>query len=291
MGRFHAIVTLVVFLPVLAMAQSRVTPGKMYEPGEAVVSAAYGIESVVPEGWMGVLPMDTEIFLLMPLNHSDGQIYVTADTSSYEEIKAGWMRGLSLDNGNVLRSNGDIFERGDGIASEVVLVGGSEGKGYRAYIEGKCSDFGVCIVYFLVVPEQHFESGKKGLQAFADNTNLVRPDPTSIYSSFDWKGFLANKYLASFEYQPGAKSENEIWLCGDGTFRSKLKRGPELKAEGREYQGKKNGTWKTTSVGQDGMLQLTFKNLTPIEVPLRIEEDRIFINGRRHYALLSDKCR
>lgn len=268
-----------------------IQPGKIYEAGEQLVSPMYGIQSKVPAGWMGLLPMDTEIFLMVPTgSSSDGEIYVAADSSTFDAVKANWMEGLLLDNGSRIKSDGNIFMRGDAMASNIILEGNGA-MGFKGYVEAKCGKFGTCITILLTSPPQFFEEQKKAVIEFSDNTQLVKPSKTNIYDDFDWKAFLSGKYLANFAYVPGAKSEDEFWLCPDGTFRSKLKRSGALKNEVKEYQGKKSGSWSTNSVGKTGTLTLDINKMGPVEIDLMIENDRVFLNGYRFFAMLTDDCK
>jgi len=274
---------------VLAFGQG-VQPGKMYEAGDQLTGPIYGIQSRVPQGWMGLLPMDSEIFLLVPSGvNADGEIYVTADTIEIESLKQRWLVGLDLDNGNTLKSDGNIFMRGDALASNVILEG--NGASFKGYIEAKCGDYGTCISFLLLCPPQFYDKLKVGLLELSDNTSMVEPSMQSIYDDFDWNKFLSGKYIANFDYVPGAKSENELWLCSDGTFRSKLKRSGFLKEEVKEYQGKKNGNWKTSSVGKTGILTLDINKMGSLEIELTMDNDRLFINGKRFFAMLTDECK
>ena len=239
---------------------------------------------------MGVLPMDSEVFLLVPSGiNADGEIYVTADTIEVETMKQRWLAGLDLENGNTLKSDGDIFMRGDAIASNVILEG--NGSSFKGYIEAKCGDYGMCISFLLLCPPQFYDKLKPGLLELSDNTSMVEPSMASIYDNFDWNNFLSGKYIANFDYVPGAKSENELWLCADGTFRSKLKRSGLLKEEAKEYQGKKSGNWEITSVGKNGTLILDIAKMGILEVDVTMDNDRLFINGKRFFAMLTNDCK
>ncbi len=276
-------------MPFVLFSQG-IQPGKIYAAGEDLIGPISGVKSKVPEGWMGVLPMDTEVFLLVPDGiNADGEIYVTVDTADLEILKKRWLIGLSLDNGNRLKSDGDIFMRGDAMASNVILEG--NGRSFKGYIESKCGDFGNCITFLLISPPQFFSTLKAGLLELSDNTTMVEPSLKSIYDDFDWNELLSGKYLANFDYVPGAKSENELWLCADGSFRSKLKRTGLLKDDVKEYQGNKRGNWETSSIGKTGLLMLNIDKVGPLKLELLIDNDRLYINGKRYFAMLTDDCK
>ncbi len=102
---------------------------------------------------------------------------------------------------------------------------------------------------------------------------------------------LPGKYIANFDYVLGAKSENELWLCADGSFRSKIKRSGLLKDDVKEYQGKKSGSWETSSIGKSGKLTINIDKMELLEVDLLIENDRLYLNGKRYFSMLTDECK
>ena len=278
------------FIPITLLAQSRLRPGQVYDEGDSIYAPAYGIKSVVPEGWMGMLPQGAEIFLLSSKKGKDAQIYVFADTATFEQLKMGWMQGLELSEGRMLKSDGNISTKGDRMHSGVVLTGGYN-KAYTGYIEARCSEYGRCLQILLICPAAVLEEMKGELDKFLTGTSFVQPVLVSANAGFDWKLFLAGKHLVSYENVVGTKSVNELWLCPDGSFTSKLKRSGLVKGEIGNYKGRKRGTWETKSIGATGTLLLKFDKLPPVEVDLKMEEDKTYLNGRRHMALNATGCK
>jgi hypothetical protein len=271
-------------------AQSRLMPSKRYSSGEVLYGAKTGVKSVVPQGWSGMLPRDSEVFLLLPEDGSNGEIYVTANQNlSEEEIKKNMIAGLELDNGNVLKSDGMIYKRGNSIASQIVLA--EKTSDDRGYIETQCGPFGICISATLFAAPQDFDKLQKSLYEFMDAISWVEPNLEADYGDFDWHEYLSDKHLLNYDYVPNAKAENDIWLCPDGTFTTKLKRGGLLKSEVQNYKGTKKGTWTTSSMGQNGVLTLNYAKLPPLEVVLKIADDRIFLNDKRHFVMKATVCK
>ena len=279
-----------VFTASQLLAQSKLKPSKHYSSGDELYGAKAGVKSVVPQGWSGMLPRDTEIFLLLPEDGSDGEIYITTDTGISEEQRmANWQVGLELGNGNVLKSDGKIFKRGKSLASEIVLSQKTmEGKGY---IEVQCGPYGTCISATLLGAPQDFARMQKALYEFMDGITWVEPNLDADYGDFNWYEYLAGKHLLNYDYVPNAKAENDVWICPDGTFTTKLKRGGLLKGEAKSYKGTKKGTWETSSVGQTGVLTLNYEKLPPLKVMLKIDDDRIFLNDKRHFVMKATVCK
>jgi len=280
---------LFVFISSNILAQSKLVPSKHYSSGDVLYGAKAGIKSIVPQGWSGMLPRDSEIFLLLPEDGSNGEIYITADTGiNDDQRKSNWLSGLELGNGNTLKSDGNIFKRGESLASEIILT--KKTTDGRGYIESQCGPYGACVTATLLGAPQDFEKMQKALYAFMDGITWVEPNLNADYSDFNWHEYLSGKHLLNYDYVPNAKSENDIWLCPDGTFSTKLKRGGLLKDQAQSYKGAKKGTWETTSVGQTGVLKLNYEKLPALEVTLKIDNDRIFINEKRHFVMKATKC-
>ena len=73
------IICLGVLLPATLHAQlpsNRIKPAEMYHAGDTIRSPRLGVQSKIPDGWAGVLPRDTEVFLLMPQDNTIGEVYV-----------------------------------------------------------------------------------------------------------------------------------------------------------------------------------------------------------------------
>ena len=288
--KYLLLVLLIFFIGDQLNAQSKLVPSKHYSSGDELYGAKSGVKSVVPQGWSGMLPRDSEIFLLLPEDGSNGEIYITVDQGiSEDQRKSNWLGGLELGNGNVLKSDGKIFQRGKSLASQVILE--QKTMDTRDYIESQCGSYGMCVSAILLGAPQDFEKMQKALYEFMDGITWVEPNLDADYGDFNWNEYLAGKHLLNYDYVPNAKAENDIWLCPDSSFTTKLKRGGLLKDQAKNYKGTKKGTWETSSVGQTGVLTLNFEKLQPLKVSLKIDDDRILLNDKRHFVMKATVCK
>mgnify|MGYP006921587000 CR=1 FL=1 len=287
MTRLFAIFLL--FISVSVFGQSRLKQGQLYNEGDSIYAPVYGIKSIVPKGWVGMLPQGSEIFLLSGKKGNAAQIYIFADTASFDQLKKGWLQGLEIREGRYLKSDGNIIEDGDRMHSGVLLTGGYNTSN-SGYIEARCGAYGRCLQILLICPTNELEEMKKVLDSFIKSVTFVPPIMSDMNVGFDWNLFLASKHLISIDNVVGTKSVNELWLCPDGSFKSNLKRTGLVKEQLGKYKGKKKGTWKTNSVGATGVLILEFEKLPAVEVDLKIEDDKTFFNGRRHMVLNATNC-
>src|SRR3954463_13282350 len=102
---------------------NRVRPGTMYHEGDTVRSPRLGLEATIPPGWEGVMPQESEIFLLVS-NTLNGEIYAVANEGIDQagQIKR-WKEGMELSEGLHLVPDGEIIKRGDVLCANGKVAG------------------------------------------------------------------------------------------------------------------------------------------------------------------------
>jgi hypothetical protein len=283
----------VIFISGQLCAQDRIQPGHIYKPGDTIQAPRLGMISIVPEGWAGVLPRETEMFLLMSQENPQSSIYAFGVEDTREALRSRWMNGpgLEVENNIKLVRSSDVFERGNAIAADLRVENSTNNN--KGYIEAKCSEYNRCLVLLLIVPEEFLELSKKGLMKFIDNAVLAEPTMKDIYENFSWADFYGGKYLATRQVNPyeSAKRNNQLWMCPDGTFRSHIKVKGFASID-KKIKGNKSGTWEALGTGPGGKLLLHFKNLDqPLEVPTELRDDQLFINNIRYYVMQNNSCK
>ena len=276
------ILSLVLVLP--AFSQERLQAGKLYKAGEEINAPMVGLTSVIPEGWAGYLPTDTEMLMLANVENPEGTIYAFGFDDTMDDIKARLDLDIKFEvqNGIELDRKGDPFMRGEVLAVELVVKNSTNN--LLGYAEAKCADYGWCVMYLMITPEYIYEESKKGLIQFMDNSSLDEPTLGSLYANFDWPEKLKNKYLATYISNPYVKKNNQVWLCADGTFKSKI----QQKGMGdlsKKYKGNKSGTWEGRGIGPNGELILNFKKADPVTVRLELKDDKVYVEGTRFYVM------
>lgn len=274
------------------LPSSRVRPATMYYGNDIVRSPRLGLTTKIPEGWSGVLPRDTEVFLLMPENGSVGEIYVVLNEKvNLQQQRERWERGISLAEGLSLERDGEISRRGDEVIGTMAkLVGQSANTQISIYLEAKCSPHGFCLCFIGTADQLSFKNVKSTLQTLVDNTVFNHPSTESPYLNFDWKRFLSGKILLSFGYDKTSKRVDEVNLCPDGTFQSTITRTGVFKDEAKGYQGKKKGKWDVTSDGESATIIFTFNKLAPVKVNIEGRDEEVYVRGQRYFIGESEHC-
>ena len=289
------IVTLSLVLSLGARAQlpsNRVKPGIMYHAGDTVRSPRLGISSRIPVGWDGVLPRDTEVFLLLPATNLNGEIYVLVnDKLNIQEVRKRWEAGVELSPGLRLQVDGNIMTRGTDIIAAYGSVSGEKANTQgRIYLEAKCSPYGFCLSFMATADPSSIERVKGALQYAVDNTSFVQPSNESPFKNFDWKKFLSGKILLSVDDETGGKRKDEVDMCADGTFQSRINRTGIFKGRAKEYHGKKTGKWDVKSNASKAIIALVFEKLAPVEIEIEARDEEIYIKGERCFIGESEIC-
>lgn len=273
--------------------KSRVQPGRIYQPGDTLFAPRLGFVAQVPQGWEGTLPRESEVFLLSSTTSTYGEIFVFGNpTGDVTAMRDSWMKGVSLNDDIKLKAVNATVKDGM-LTSDVTAEGEYVNKGYKGFAAARCNPAGPCTIVLMVAPPQFFESVKSTVTEFMKTGRFEAPSNASPYADFDWKEFLSNKVVITYQSMQGGEKESMIHLCADGTFESSLKKTGMFKNQNPLYRGKNSGTWEVTGSGPQATIKFTFndKKLSPIEASLQIDDEKILSNGERYYVGNSDKCK
>jgi hypothetical protein len=295
------VTTTILFLFLFAMSlqttaqknKVRLQPGKMYEPGEALYAPRFGFIAKVPEGWEGVLPRESEVFLLTTTTATYGEIFVFGnDHSDLSSMRNTWTKGIDLSDGIRIKAINPT-EKDGMLTSEILTEGAYVNKGNKGFVAARCGPSGACVITLMTAPLQFYESVKTTVTEFMKNSTLEPPSTVSPYEDFDWQDFLSNKVLVTYASAQGGSKESMIHLCTDGSFSATIKKKGFFKDQNPAYKGNMAGQWTAKGDGEKATMQFIFtnKSLTPLEIAMTIQEEKIMVNGERYFVGKSDKCK
>jgi len=273
--------------------KNRLQPGRMYEAGETLFAPRFGLISIVPGGWQGMLPRESEVFLLTTTTSTYGEIYVFGrEQGELAAMSDAWLKGFDLSETIRLKAAKPIITDGV-LTAEVIAEGEYINKGNKGFAIARCSSSGACVTALMVAPIQFYESVKSTVVQFMNTSRFEPPSNASPYTDFDWKDFLSNNVLAMYASVQGGSKETLVHLCADGTFTADIKKSGILKNQNPQYRGRSSGKWMVTGTGEETTIQFTFtkKNLPPFETHLTIKDEKVFSNGERYFVGQSDKCK
>jgi hypothetical protein len=294
--RFVLILFFFSFATIASFSQSgknRIQPGIMYQEGESLYAPRLGFQASVPSGWVGNLPRESEVFLLMSsLPEIFGEIFVFGrEEIDLNELAERWKVGENVTETIRLQAVSPTVGE-DLLSSEVRVVGNNVNPEYRGFAASRCGGDGYCVTILAISNQKSYESVRDTALEFLTLAVFEEPSNVSPYVDFDWKAFLSNKLMISYtELRQGAK-QTQINLCGNGAFNANVRKKGIMRDVNPQYKGNMRGKWSVEGIGPKAVLVLTFetKNLPPLRINLKIEEEQIYANEERYYASGSVKC-
>ena len=282
------VVTVIVTLHNIQVnAQERVKPSKVYQAGETITAPLYGLTLTLPENWRGYLTQETSIFTLNCDSVNDVNIRVYPSEESLESIKSRWSQGVELSPGLKAMPIGEVEKTKNGLKTAFKFTGNPGVKGFSRVV---CGSYGHCYTAFITAPTNMYMQYQNALEVLATGTEFKEPWLEDFYGDHHWSEALSGKYIFNYDIGEGSRKTNQLWLCEDGTFETKIIRKKALKGVAGPYHGKQKGTYRIEGVGSTGVLILEFKDLAPLRLDLSIRDEHIFINEQRFLASTHDKC-
>lgn len=248
-----------------------------------------GYKGVVPNGWFGTLPQEEEVFLMIPNGNAEGYMFINANHMDLAQLRKEWNYHLSLTDELVIKLKGEPVIEGNRMTGEFEVTGSRiPYTGYAVAIDG---GHGWTLTMSILSPVDQYEGYRENFDQLVASSKVEAPSIGTIYGDFNWPEFLKNKYFMSYLSSVQYKEQDEIWLCADGTFRSKIKSKGKLVVEKSEYKGKNKGTWHAEGIGEKGKLFLKLDKKNDVTLNMEIKDDKIFINGGRFFALENNECK
>jgi len=258
--------------------------------GDTINAPMFGIKMILPAHWNGFLARGTEVFTLESDTALGTTIMVFPSEEDLNKIEARWNGGVELSPGMDLVPTEPPKIREGKLKSEFKFSGDENRIGYSF---AQCGDFGYCYTALLVVNKSSAHHYRDVVDKLSDYVSFYEPTLTDFYGDYNWSEQLKGKYMVTYESAGGySVKQNHLWLCEDGTFISRIKRKGGFKGTTGDYKGKLRGTYQIDGVGSTGKLLLNFDKLSPLELPLEIKEDVVYMNGLR-YSVASehDQCK
>lgn len=274
------------------LPSDRVSPGVMYYAGDTVLSIRLGLYTIIPSGWKGVLPRDTDVVVLVPEENSSATIYAILNQNmTLAQQKISMEQGFELSEGLVMSPDGPVTQRGnDIVAANAKLSGAKANQAAKFYVESKCNPAGYCLAFVASADAADFSKAQTALQSLVDHTVFQDMRGISPFARFDWKQFLSNKILLRFRRDASGEQEDELNLCKDGSFKARITRSGGFDLP-KEYEGKNSGQWSVTSDNDKATITLTFKKLKPVTLQLQAKDEQVYVNGNRYFVGESETCK
>jgi len=274
-------------------SKKKIQPGRMYNSLDTLYAPSYGFTSQVPVGWVGTLPRESEVFLLTTGNGGFGEMYVFGRAATdLQQLLELWKQGVDVTDKLRLKAI-DPKVSGQILQSEVVADGDYVQRKSRAFAATKCGNQGTCITVLAVGTEESYANVSNAALEFLQKGTFEVPSFASPYENFDWKEFLSNKLMITYDEVLGGARQTQINLCEDGTFSANVKKRGIMRNTNPEYKNRMSGTWTVVGDGPEATLNLTFnkKGLSPLTVPLTLRDEELYVGDERYYASEATGCK
>ncbi|MFD2202959.1 hypothetical protein [Shivajiella indica] len=274
--------------------KTRIQPGKLYQEGESLYAPTYGFQASVPNGWMGNLPRESEVFLLMSsIPGQFGEVFVFGrEKIDLNVLAEKWKKGENVSETVRLKAISPSI-KDDLLSSEVVAEGNYVNPNYKGFAATRCGNNGYCITVLAISSEESFLEVNKTAIDLLKSAKFEEPSNASPYENFDWKAFLSNKLMISYIEMRQGQKQTQVNLCENGTFTANVRKKGIMKEVNPQYRGNMKGSWSIEGSGEIAVMVLNFqgKKLAPLRINLKIEDEQIFANEERYYASESVKCK
>jgi hypothetical protein len=273
-------------------SKTRLQPGRLYAAGEEVYAPTFGFTSKIPTGWVGALPRETEVFLLNANSGFFGEMYVFGrENTDLNRLAEDWKSGVKVTETLTLVAENPKLE-GSLLSSEVRATGSFVNKNYRGFAATRCGDKGYCITVLAVYLEENAAEAKGAALEFLSTGIFDAPKIIDPFEGFDWKEFLSNKLMVSYDQILGGQKESEVNLCANGNFTARVRKKGLLRDTNPEYRGRMSGVWNVEGNGSEAVLRLEFSNkkLNPLTVNLKFVDEQLMVGSERYYASESQSC-
>lgn len=122
--------TLVILSASAQKKKNRVQPGRIYAAGESMYAPRFGFGATVPTGWEGLLPRESEVFLLTTTTSTYGEIFVFGrEQGDLNTLQSTWTKGVALSETIKLKANNASQQDGM-LTADVVATGEFINKGF-----------------------------------------------------------------------------------------------------------------------------------------------------------------
>lgn len=271
--------------------KNRIQPGKMYNAGDSIYTPRYGFSGKIPQGWVGVLPRETEVLLLNSTSGTFGEIFVFGrEKVDLAQLAETWKAGVDVSETIRLKATDPTIE-GDLLFAHAEAAGNYlPPKNYRAFAATRCGD--ACITVLAISLEENAEMASQSALELLKTAILTTPKDIDPYEGYDWKEFLSGKLVIAYEGFIGGKQQTKVNLCEDGSFRAQISKQGMMKDSNPDYKGGMKGSWSVEGKNSEATLTLTFekKDLAPFVANLKFVDEELYVNGERHYASQTEKC-
>ncbi len=241
-----------------------VQQGKLYSGGTYVESSQTGIGLIIPQGWQGAWPQDSEMFVLESRDLK-ANIFMTFEESDEAGMKALMSNTIPLDATIQLVPASPPKKTGNIYTASYTVVGAPQ---LSAYIAAQILSPSLGVAFIAMsVDASKVRQVKQVTLKLANSLTVKEPLVSSITSTPSasggsdlWNNYFRGRYIVRYFSGSGYREVQHLWLCSDGRFLRKFESGgASLSGASGASVNRGEGYWMATgSTRGEGQLILQF---------------------------------
>ena len=248
-------------------------------------STPYGISFMLPSGWSGIYPANSDFFI-MKSQSFDGYIFVATDKMTLEQAKQTMSQPVDLGDGIIFQPKGKVKNNPAQQLEATYNVSGSQNP-LSGIIKTIIGEYGWGISFIAASSPKDINKIHGDLDKIISSLKLTNPDQNKPSASSDsnspWFEQLNGRKLSHFYTATGYTEEDYIWLCGNGYFYKSFNSGGFGGGASGAFQSKNGGRWSVSGPLQQGTLILMYNDGSTARYQLTHEETKLFLDGKRYF--------
>jgi hypothetical protein len=271
-------------LSIFSQNYLEISSGVIYPESSFLKSSDTGLQLETPKGYNAAISDELGLLIIEAFDRKT-RIFISVEELTETEVEKTLSENIAIGDGILLIPESDFKKEGSTLENRFSLD--FEGQELESYIIAKAVNSNRYVSTIMITNSDHYEKQletlkelSKSISSFKVKENLEQP------STLNWNEYLKGKHLVNMKTSSGYTEKTDIWLCSNGQFRFKDE-ASSLSVNGTgAYAGKNAGTWRT----EGNRLLLSYNDDKTRSYELKIENDKLFLNGYRYFRDSNELC-
>ncbi|WP_440903891.1 hypothetical protein ACMZOO_13730 [Catenovulum sp. SX2] len=255
--------------------------GKLYNGPIKLSVADINATFSVPEQWQGILPQNSEVFVMQSTVSASQNVLLIAQQTDLNNLKQQMSESIDFGDGFVLVPKGQVTVIDNTQIKASYSVAQSDDK--FALVISVVGEAGWAISAVGIATNQDKSALEQTTRQIASSIVFESVQAAPLQHNA-WYPHLSNRKLTYFYTSSGYTEEQYIWLCGNNTFYKSFNSGGFGGGASGALASKDGGQWRTSGNLNSGTLELYFNDGRISQYTLTHEGDtKLFLDGKRWF--------
>jgi hypothetical protein len=286
--------------------------GVTYQGGETVDAPDYGVSILVPKGWTGILPAQSEFFILRQAR-GPATVLVYVDAIGIEELKRKISSPIPADQ-YVLRPSSKLKKTSLGWSMKYTITPPSDQFSGAEVLAIHRHQTALAFIELsplsgpATADLQDVGSAAKGQESVAASvlkrlaksariskraamTQARQQKAQSEAGPNAWRSYMAGRHVIRYFTSSGYSEESHLWLCSNGHFLDSMKTGGYGGGASGASAGRSAGSWSATGqIHANGRLILRYSDGRQSTHDLSLSNRKLYIDGKQWMRDKNQRC-